>query len=847
LAKIQIVSKDFQGPIRNGGVGTAFFEYALVLSKKHQVECILTCPENFIEEPGFQFWKKKYDEYKNITLTLLDEKVPESYINGVNLFSQEIKRAYRAYLYIKNTNPDIVIYGDYGADGFFLTKDISKSYETICVVHGTTFWGKLENSESLTDQNDYLLFDAEMSCITDSDHTIFPSRYIHEWHKRFAIREVKNPIYICNPYKVSENTKSTTKKINSVFYFGRLEHRKGIDIYLESIAKLKPHQDIKKYILGKLGAFDSGSVLALLTDKLSKIDETVEIKTSLNSKQCIDYIKSKNGLVVFPSRADNCPLTVLECIKNGIPIFVSNTGGQAELLDERFSSTNIFPNTAGELAELIEGAINNGATVPELSQFARNADLHLDQFIEKLNNKPKNFNTQKNKVTSTICIPTLNKDKLRTFKLLEKVLRWKLPVVLVNDGGVGFDSEQMMFFNSKNIRYVTIKNSYPGKARNIAAELAETTHLLFIDDDNIPSDNMYDRYLEYAQMTNVDIVSSWFYVHNSETNAKQYIQAMLGLSGHSDLFDNKISDNNILIRKSIFNQCGGYPVQWGVGYEDYALLRNSIKNGANVYVIPEPLFVYKMTAGGVNNSSNITAGFYSLLLNEKNLRINPYEIFVASLRAKQLIGVNKKDHRPDIHSSFESAVSAMNLTTYNIWSLLVSFISDSDANLPFLDGLLTKWVMTNLHNGKEISSKYNLFDVLNKLYGDRGLLNSNQIIVYSYLWLFLKTFHSELLDDDLERIKDVGKDGKNNLAKIINLLKIDAYVDASRNLNILFKTSEISYLLEYPDIASGVKEGVFQAGFNHFLKVYKDEPWRKYNSAGIIFLANKILESSRIK
>ena len=59
MAKIQIISKDFQGPIRNGGVGTAFFEYALVLSKKYTVECVLTCPENFIESPNFKFWKKK--------------------------------------------------------------------------------------------------------------------------------------------------------------------------------------------------------------------------------------------------------------------------------------------------------------------------------------------------------------------------------------------------------------------------------------------------------------------------------------------------------------------------------------------------------------------------------------------------------------------------------------------------------------------------------------------------------------------------------------------------------------------------------------------------------------------
>ena len=844
MAKIKIISKDFQGPVRNGGVGTAFYEYALTLSKQHEVECLLTCPESFIEGQDFDFWKKRYKVGSNLDLRLLDAEISEELIEGIELFSPELKRAYRAFLYVKNTDPDIVIFGDYGADGFFMVQDHNRQYKTVCVVHGTSFWGKFENSESLLDPMDYLQLDLELTCISNADHTIFPSKYIHEWHMRFLGREPKNAHYICNPYQASSIDSTTYKDIKSLIYFGRIEHRKGIDIYLEALMKLQNNKKIEKHVIGKLGAYDSGSVLNMLSSKLAKLDGAVQVVTSLNSRECIEYIKEKSGLVIFPSRADNCPLTVLECVKNNIPILISSKGGQVELIDEKSYGSSIFEPSAGSLAKLIDKTLEIGGVVPKLSKFALEADLDLLKFINSIgSNKPNLTVKQLNSnITVTVCIPTLNKDVKRLKKLLEKIIKWDVKISIINDGGASFTDEQISFFKENKIHYQSIENSYPGKARNILATVAETAYLLFLDDDNVPHDYMYEQYLNEVKRNGSLLVSSWFYCENQSQNIR-YIQSMLGISGHSDYFDNKISDNNILINKELFNKVGGYPVQWGVGYEDFAMLRNCLKKTDKVSIIPRPLFTYQISDTGVNNSSNITAGFYSLVLNDSNSKVDASNIYLASMRAKQLLS-RRSNHIASIFPSLEVAAASPEFNKINPWDILFSFVADKKSNMPFLDEILCKWIINNANNAEQMVNQLNLYNLLHKIYGELGELNSNQVIMYAYLWLYIKHGAPEILEGDFDRIKDISKNGLHGLAKIINLLKLDAYLDANRNLNLLIKSSELKYLVDYPDIAEGVKSGIFKNGLSHYLQVAKTEPWRKYGFAGLIFLAKNIIGSN---
>lgn len=850
-----MVSKDFQGPVRNGGVGTAFFELAKHYQKLgNEVECLLTCQEEYIEGKGFDYWVIEYLKY-GLHLVLLERHFPATLLDSHIFHSRELNISYRSSLYCKVSEPEYVFFGDYGGEGFYINKTFGRGYKTISVMHGTSYWGRLENSESINGHTDLTLFDVEMDSVKFADLSIFPSQYIYNWHKKYFDGDLPNRKFICNIYTPNAELlklNKPIKSIKSIVFFGRLEFRKGFDIFIKLCQKLKSeHPDLKFFALGKLGAYSGGSILNYLNQHAPSIASTVEVLNGMSSSEAIKFIKNNSGLVVFPSRSDNCPMTILECISNGIPIAVSSTGGQSELIAPKFHGSHVFSPSVGDAYLKIKNLINlKSNCVPAESDFSKNAKMALDnKLLLSIKNK-KYINKLKNKnpIAVSVVIPTINKKKMELTRLLKLIYsstrdNYKLAeVIVVNDGGDSFDNEQLVEFDLMGVVHVDSVNQYPGAARNLGVTYASGDYLIFLDDDNIPSLDMIDLYAKRLTESNADIISSWFYVEDKEKGLT-YIQTTPGLSGFSDIYENKICDNNMLISATVFQECGGYKAHWGVGFEDYALLLRAIRLGAKVEIIDKPLFTYSQSSTGVNNSSNLMGGFFSVveeLSGDKNISPLLYSIAADIVNVKN----NQASKIETIYPSMSEGISALP-AQLDIWSLSPLFLRHSDMHQDLYDSAISRHIF-----GNKISvSKFKLgllAALQSRIFKENKSKLSPLETIYKANAVLCSIYNKIEVNSTININVDGGKEIE-IVNKLLNLIMVGAYVDASRSLNDLIYISDAYYLQNYPDIKLAVDDGHFKNGFEHYLKVWSSESWRHYKYASIIYLGLSIVNRENKK
>jgi len=153
------------------------------------------------------------------------------------------------------------------------------------------------------------------------------------------LREIQNA-EICNHIKV---------KHPSVFFIGRLERRKGVDILLRAISIIKKEMpEICGYIMGG-GPLENE--LKELTKKLD-IEENVNFLGFKSEKEKYSYIKSVD-ICIIPSRYEPFGIVCLEAMACGKPVVASNVGGLPYVIEDGKSGLLFERGNAKDLANKI--------------------------------------------------------------------------------------------------------------------------------------------------------------------------------------------------------------------------------------------------------------------------------------------------------------------------------------------------------------------------------------------------------------------------------------------------------------------------------------------------------------
>ncbi|ABM76888.1 Hypothetical protein P9303_01331 [Prochlorococcus marinus str. MIT 9303] len=346
--RICILTAELQGYGPSGGIGTAMLELAIELvSSGHLVEVWLVGSSN--------------------------DPIPSSRLDSIHIrhlpgetvdqdpanFRQQIAEA------VLTESFDIIHCHDWLGLGacLHLSTLETESPIVICGLHGPTQWVR-EGSPSISNwtKRDSTIIELEWQAIINADVLFSPSAYMKNWvSKHLGNRKYYPDIHVqlnCPSVapnaKLSRNIDLPPESKSSLIFFGRLEERKGIVLFLDalSILGLQTHPI---YFIGADAPLDGCWASQLVERRLKESGQLYQWLPDLNRDEAHAVLHAIGGIVVIPSLIENSPYTVQELLDTTLSVVTTNVGGTPELVANA-QATLSEPNPR-DLANKIQDAL----------------------------------------------------------------------------------------------------------------------------------------------------------------------------------------------------------------------------------------------------------------------------------------------------------------------------------------------------------------------------------------------------------------------------------------------------------------------------------------------------------
>lgn len=641
--RVVIVTPDIVGPVKTGGIGTAFYELALFLRKEGAEVTILYSLPQYCETGSFDFWKK---QYASLGIRLEAPDLSSIIYVGTPIVRQI---SYNLDLWLREKEGffDVIIFPEWQGLLYYTlcAKRNGLRYLEIPIIvntHSPTLWAFEGNywlpNDVETLERDYF----ERKCVEYADFIVSPSKYIINWmiernwttlekEKILVIPNLLNREYFA---KLEKKFSSKVKVIKRLIYFGRIEPRKGVELFKKALLLLPEHQ-LKKIeeiiFLGKLIRTDEFNSYEWLKDFLRDIKEKhpeVHLKVyDFLRPQAIEFLSEiKDGLVVIPSLIENSPYTVWETLHLGIPFLASNVGGIPEMIDPLDRNYVLFDPIPQSLATKLSDVIENG--FQKISSPAVDLEKVEDMWVNLFLEVKKNSSIRKKFMTFfevkeypliSVCLTHYERPNLleKALKSLYTQTYPKYEIILVDDGSKTQQAKDFLLslekvFKNKNWKIIYQENRYLGAARNRAAKEAKGELLLFFDDDNVAAPNMLEIFVNAYLNTKADIYTcpNIHFFEDKDLFKSKHIWLPAGNCIASGIYINPFGDATSLIKKDVFKALGGFSEDYGLGYEDWEFFLKASLQGYKIEIIPEPLYYYRVSSTSMlrtvsHKSSNI--------------------------------------------------------------------------------------------------------------------------------------------------------------------------------------------------------------------------------------------------
>jgi glycosyltransferase involved in cell wall biosynthesis len=346
--RVCLVTPDLVGPIRNGGIGTFARNMAQTLVNAGvQTEILFT---GALEE-STSSWIDNYTRM-GIRVTMLDHSR-----RVTSRHEWFYRRAAQVHEHLADSAFSSIIFQDWHANGYEIVrrKNLGNSFQgvrLIAVVHSPSAWSRLEWSQ-LTNEplHNAKLDGAERYAVESADEVWFPSDHMRQWASSAGWRW-RGKDRICGyPVPVQTSIPLAPASKDLVF-FGRLEFRKGIHVFVEAIREVAHRIPPKTtvWFVGKGGTVHGIDAQTFVEAELAQTDLRLKFITDLPSTPALALLGRINGLVLCPSVVDNLPFAVIEASAHGLQVYGSDAGGIPEILPEE----QIFPLTSHDMAALID-------------------------------------------------------------------------------------------------------------------------------------------------------------------------------------------------------------------------------------------------------------------------------------------------------------------------------------------------------------------------------------------------------------------------------------------------------------------------------------------------------------
>lgn len=623
--KVCVVSPEVIGPRRNSGIGTHTHHLIrhLATFPDTAVTLLLTA-EILLGEA--ENWREHFQSRYGVEIVFLEHEPPMYPIVGwfnqwFNLRSQQV------YQYLARNNHDIVYFQDLNGDGFVSHQarktglGFSKTVFTT-MINGPARWAR-EGMKHFTENevDESLLEFVESYPVACTDIVSAPSKYAFEYIEHDAgwkmASERRTCPYMleignCGPDSQAENPAANSCK--RIVFFGRLETRKGIHLFLAALDLLGKEGFFEQnppeiVFIGNHAETPSGPSQKVIPhffeERLPALSYTVH--SEWDQPECMEYLgNNRDSLVVLPSIAETLGYTAIECFALGIQTIGSNAGAFPEIfespdhlfeLNPRAIAAKIKQAWNGELA-LAKGQYNTSEAKESWTR------LHKD-CLSLLEEKKLNLPAQlAERPLVSICIPYYNYGNYFP-EQMHSLARQSYPnyeVIVINDGSTDpesikvFEDFEKQFKDQPRFRFYSQENQGLSATRNRAASLAEGDLIVFCDADNISHYHMTEVLAEALVTSGADCVTCHFDKFKTDTEGRRIqldFYTPLGAAIEAGPYVDPFGDANFIIRKEVFEQLGGFRHVPYTASEDWEFLAELVLSGYKLEVVPRSLFQYR--------------------------------------------------------------------------------------------------------------------------------------------------------------------------------------------------------------------------------------------------------------
>ena len=600
-----LVTPQFPGLTRNGGLGTHCYYLAQFLEK-------LGCPATLL-------FTGTLEASTPVRLPFqLDfvwaEKLPVIPCLHTTYF---LHNSARCYEWLKTQAFDFIHFQDWLGDGFRSVqgKRLGQAFAQTtltCMLNGSSLWCRQGmKAEPFRTRDDMLLDYCESYVARHCDQLLGPSRYSLEWARdNWQINHSRShvlPYLFHAPFR----EKDPGPEIETLVFFGRLETRKGLEIFLEALRILKQSGTPPRRILflGRLasvrGSDSRPFIEAFFREHLRRW--RYEIQDTLDHAEALDLLRrTPRKLVVIPSLSETLCFTVLECIECHFPFIASRVGGIPELMEE---TDRLFEPNGLALAEKLRQAFDGKLSPLRPLWSAESTEKKWAAFLQAAHPVPAppapalpaRF------PLVSVCIPHYNGAELleETLAALQQQTYPNLEILVRDDASSNPDAvrdfarlgEQFGRLGWSFTRHEV--NRGPGFVRNRLAEMASGEYLLFVDADNIPNRDMVERMVVGALAADLDATGCVMktVLMDPASQPRQDIHSTwmpVGPALPTVFFGNLVGETNTLFRTSVFRQIGGFAEDPNYGNEDWELLIRLVLLGYAFDIVPEFLLLYRI-------------------------------------------------------------------------------------------------------------------------------------------------------------------------------------------------------------------------------------------------------------
>jgi glycosyltransferase involved in cell wall biosynthesis/GT2 family glycosyltransferase len=514
-AHVVVVTPELWGYTReNGGISTSVFHFArLFRSRGDRVTCVVGLAKPVEPDPT---WSRRYAESGIDVRPAVGRQTPARKPDRAPFAVDFPFRAIsEAVADAVPRDADVVYLQDWAGYGFELLRRRTLAAAgsppvVVTVLRGSSRWARM--SETGTDEAG--LEQAERFAVERSDLVVSPSSSYRAFAARHGVRlpgagrtSVLGHPWL--PFAASADPPSAPEPAASfrrLVFFGRLETRKGFDLFLDALRLLAGGRpDLvagleELVLLGREGVHAQASLDAVADEAAALGLATVHVGglDSWDARERLARL-APDSLVVLPSLRENFPNAVIEAsLVPGLNVLYADVGGVPEIVGPE-GQPQLFAPDAPALADALERWLGGGpryasevASYDWVSANVRWLEFHdgvLEGARKPVARRPRRGGVERlSVVVSTYDWP----------EALDAVLGglWEQSddgfEVVVADDGSGPETEAVVerrrgLFGARLTHVRQPDEGYRlARVRNLGALAASGEYLVFLDGDCIP-------------------------------------------------------------------------------------------------------------------------------------------------------------------------------------------------------------------------------------------------------------------------------------------------------------------------------------------------------------------------